>query len=37
MKAPAEKSIGYAAAVVVCAIVISVVIAAIVGVFSRIM
>jgi Yip1 domain len=36
MKVPEEKSIGYAAAVVVCAIVISVVIGAIVGVFTRI-
>ncbi len=35
MKAPEEKSMGYAAAVVVCAIVISFVIAAIVGVFTR--
>jgi hypothetical protein len=35
MKSPEEKSIGYAAAVVVCAIVISFVIAAIVGVFTR--
>lgn len=36
MKVPKEKSIGYAAAVVVCAIVISIVIGAIVGVFTRI-
>jgi hypothetical protein len=36
MKAPKEKSIGYAAAVVVCAIVISMVIGVIVGVFTRI-
>jgi hypothetical protein len=36
MKAPQEKSIGYAAAAVVCAIVISFVIAAIVGVFARV-
>jgi hypothetical protein len=36
MKAPAEKSIGYAAAVVVCAIVISIVFGAIVGVFASI-
>ncbi len=36
MKAPQEKSIGYAAAVAVCAIVISFVIAAIVGMFGRI-
>jgi hypothetical protein len=36
MKAPQEKSIGYAGAVVVCAIVISFVIAAIVGVFTHI-
>jgi hypothetical protein len=36
MKAPEQKSIGYAAAVVVCAIVMSLVIAAIVGVFTRI-
>jgi hypothetical protein len=36
MKAPAEKSIGYAAAVVVCAVVISLVIAAIVGIFTRV-
>ena len=35
MKVPKEKSIGYAAAVVVCAIVISIVIGAIVGVFTR--
>jgi hypothetical protein len=35
MKSPEEKSIGYAAALVVCAIVISFVIAAIVGVFTR--
>jgi hypothetical protein len=37
MRAPQEKSIGYAAAVVICAIVISVVIAVIAGVFTRIM
>jgi Yip1 domain len=36
MKAPKEKAIGYAAAIVVCAIVISVVIGAIVGIFTRI-
>jgi len=36
MKAPKEKSIGYAAAVIVCAIVISVVIRVIVEVFARI-
>jgi uncharacterized membrane protein len=36
MKAPNEKSVGYAAAVVVCAIVISLVIGAIVGVFTRV-
>jgi len=36
MKAPEDKTIGYAAAVVVCAIVISVVIGAIVGIFTRI-
>jgi hypothetical protein len=36
MKAPREKSIGYAGAVVVCAVVISIVIAAIVGVFTRV-
>jgi hypothetical protein len=36
MKVPKEKSIGYAAAVVVCAIVISLVIGVIVGVFTHI-
>ncbi len=36
MKVSKEKSIGYAAAVVVCAIVISLVIGVIVGIFSRI-
>jgi hypothetical protein len=36
MKAPQEKSTGYAAAVVVCAIIISLVVGAIVGVFTRI-
>ena len=36
MKAPQEKSLGYAAAVVVCAVVISIVIGAIVGVFTRV-
>ena len=36
MKAPQEKSTGYAAAVVVCAIIISLVIGAIVGVFTRV-
>jgi hypothetical protein len=36
MKVQKEKSIGYAAAIVVCAIVISIVIGAIVGVFTRI-
>jgi hypothetical protein len=36
MKAPEEKSIGYAAAVVICAIVIFLVIGVIVGVFTRI-
>jgi hypothetical protein len=35
MKSPEEKSIGYAAALVVCALVVSFVIAAIVGVFTR--
>ena len=35
MKAPEEKSLGYAATVVICAIIISVVIGAIVGVFAR--
>jgi len=37
MKAPEEKSIGYAAAVVVCAIVISIVIGVIVGIFTHIL
>jgi hypothetical protein len=36
MKAPEDKSIGYTAAVVVCAIVISIVITAIVGIFTHI-
>ena len=36
MKAPQEKSTGYAAAIVVCAIIISLVIGAIVGVFTRV-
>jgi MFS superfamily sulfate permease-like transporter len=36
MKAPQEKSTGYAAAVVVCAIIISLVVGVIVGVFTRI-
>jgi hypothetical protein len=36
MKAPQEKSTGYAAAVVVCAIIISLVVGAIVAVFTRI-
>jgi hypothetical protein len=36
MKVPKEKSICYAAVVAVCAIVISIVIGAIVGVFTRI-
>lgn len=35
MKTPQDKAIGYAAAVVVCAILISIVIAAIVGLFAR--
>jgi hypothetical protein len=37
MKAPQEKSTGYAAAVVVCAIIISLVVGAIVAVFTRIL
>ena len=36
MKAPEDKAIGYTAAVAICAVVISVVFGAIVGVFSRI-
>jgi hypothetical protein len=36
MKVPQEKSTGYAAAIVVCAIIISLVVGAIVGVFTRI-
>jgi len=36
MKAPEEKSIGYAAAVVLCAIVISILIGVIVGIFTHI-
>jgi hypothetical protein len=36
MKAPQEKSTGYAAAIVACAIIISFVIGAIVGVFTSV-
>jgi hypothetical protein len=37
MKVPKEKSIGYAAAIVVCAVIISIVISAIVGVFANVL